>query len=207
MFVITADQVDSRNRPDIVESTRREIDARFGDELALPADRNAGDELQALTERAEAAVGILLALDRAQAWSIGVGFGVVREPLPRNVRSATGPAFYAARNAVDAAKKRATRFALRAGETVKDAAASDLEALIDLLLTLRARRSVAGWELYDLLAQGMTQREAAAKLGVSEPAVSSRARAAGIHPEAAAVPALTRLMQDLDGASSEGATA
>jgi predicted transcriptional regulator len=52
--------------------------------------------------------------------------------------------------------------------------------------------------------QGLTQRDAAARLGISEPAVSSRARAAGIHPEAAAVPAISRLMQDLDRRSAEG---
>ncbi|GAB3386448.1 hypothetical protein GCM10027568_04720 [Humibacter soli] len=205
MFVITADQVDSRSRPDIVEPTRRRLDETFADRLALAVDRNAGDELQAMTDDADAALAMVLDLSRTGEWSVGVGCGEVRHPLPDTVRAATGPAFYAAREAVDAAKKRQTRFALRSGADARAVQASDLEAIVDLLLALREKRSAAGWELYDLMAGGMTQRDAAARLGVSEPAVSSRARAAGIHPEAAAVPAITRLLHDLDRASSEGA--
>ncbi|NNC13398.1 DNA-binding protein [Planctomonas sp. JC2975] len=204
MFVITADQVDSRHRTDIVDETQHELQGEFAEHLVLAVDRNAGDEVQALTADAGAALGIVLALDRGSAWSIGVGCGAIREPLPSSVRAATGQAFFAAREAVDAAKKRATRFAVRSGADAAAGQASDIEAMIDLLLTVRSRRSTAGWELYDLLADGMTQRDAAARLGISEPAVSSRARAAGIHPEAAAVPALTRLLQDLDHRSAEG---
>jgi hypothetical protein len=204
MFVITADQVKSRSMPDVVDDTRAALQSRFAASLALEVDRNAGDELQALTTEAETALAIVLDLDRADEWSVGLGCGQVREPLPDTARAATGPAFFAARDAVGAAKKRQTRFALRAGSANEALRASDAEALIDLLLTLRSRRSAAGWELYDLMTTGMTQRDAAARLGISEPAVSSRARAAGIHPEAAAVPALARLIQDLDRRSAEG---
>ena len=203
MFVITADQVDSRNRPDVVEITRRDLQKRFADGLAVPVDRNAGDEVQALTANADTAMGIALVLQRTEEWSIGVGCGSVRQPLPDSARAATGPAFFAARDAVAAAKKRGTRFALRSGVDAETARASDLEALIDLLLVIRSRRSAAGWELYDLMQQGLTQRDSAARLGISEPAVSSRARAAGIHQEAAAVPAIGRLLQDLDRRSAE----
>lgn len=204
MFVITADQVDSRHRTDIVAETQAALEVQFGHALALPVDRNAGDEVQALTSSADAALGILLALDRVRSWSIGVGCGAVRDPLPDSVRAASGSAFFAARDAVQSAKKRPSRFALRSGAESERQRASDVEALTDLLLTTRGRRSSAGWELYDLLRDGITQREAAERLGISEPAVSSRARAAGIHPEAAALPAITRLMQDLDIRSVEG---
>jgi hypothetical protein len=207
MFVITADQVGSRHRRDIVPETQTALQAEFGAALALPVDRNAGDEVQAVTTDAETALGIVLALDRSRQWSIGVGCGAIREPLPESARAATGPAFFAARDAVLAAKKRPARFALRSGADSERQRASDTEALAELLLTLRGRRSRAGWELYDLLREGITQREAAERLGISEPAVSSRARAAGIHPEAAAAPAVARLMQDLDTRSVEGAPA
>src|SRR6185437_9261486 len=104
MFVITADQVDSRNRPDVVEITRRDLQKRFADGLAVPVDRNAGDEVQALTANADTAMGIALVLQRTEEWSIGVGCGSVRQPLPDSARAATGPAFFAARDAVAAAK-------------------------------------------------------------------------------------------------------
>lgn len=204
MFVITADQVNSRTEPDVVDETQRRLEEMFGDKLPLGVDRNAGDEVQTLTADAGTALGIALDLTRTGEWSVGIGCGQVREPLPAEARAATGPAFYAAREAVDTAKKRATRFALRSGGPTEEERASDIEALVDLLLAVRVRRSDAGWELYDLMRQGLTQRDAATRLSVSEPAVSSRARAAGIHPEAAAVPALTRLMQDLDRRSAEG---
>lgn len=204
MLVITADQVDSRHRLDVVDETQRTIQERFGERLALDVDRNAGDEVQAVTADADAALGIVLTLQRTDDWSIGIGCGGVREPLPRAARAASGPAFFAAREAVESAKKRVSRLALRSGAERERTMASDIEAILELLITVRARRSEAGWELYDLLQDGMTQRDAAMRLGISEPAVSSRARAAGIHPEASAVPAIGRLMADLDRRSSEG---
>ncbi|QDZ13548.1 DNA-binding protein [Humibacter ginsenosidimutans] len=207
MFVITADQVDSRNRADVVAETQASLQTRFGSALVLPVDRNAGDEVQLVTDDARTALDIVLALDRTNDWSIGVGCGAVREPLPDSARAATGPAFFAARDAVQSAKKRQLRFAIRSGAESEREPASDLEALTDLLLTVRGRRSAAGWELYDLLLTGITQREAAERLGISEPAVSSRARAAGIHPEASSTPAIARLMNDLDTRSVEGAPA
>ena len=95
MFVITADQVDSRGRADIVAPTLEALNARFADRLALPPDRNAGDELQVLTADAAAALDLILGLTREGAWSVGLGIGRVRLPLPENTREATGDAFVA----------------------------------------------------------------------------------------------------------------
>lgn len=204
MFVITADQVDSRRRDDAAGSTRDRINREHGSALLLPADRNAGDEIQMLTDDPAATLDLVLELTRDQRWSVGLGSGDVRLPLPAATREASGTAFFAARDAVNDAKKRQTRFAIKA-QHVGDADASEkgaadaatIEALIDLLLVIRGRRTVAGWELYDLLRQGMTQQDAAARLSISPPAASSRASAANIRIEQAAVPALTKLLQDL----------
>ena len=67
-----------------------------------------------------------------------------------------------------------------------------------LLVELRDRRTAEGWEVYDLLAEGITQREAAARLGISEGAVSLRVKSAGLRTEEAAVPALVRVLTRLD---------
>src|SRR3954463_127752 len=96
MFVITADQVDSRRRADIVAPALATIGDRFSAHLALPPDRNAGDELQALTADAATALELILTLTREGAWSVGLGLGEVRLPLPENTREATGDAFVAA---------------------------------------------------------------------------------------------------------------
>jgi hypothetical protein len=204
MFVITADQVGSRSRGDLAGAARDDINDAYGATLLLPADRNAGDEVQAITDDAATVLAIVLELTREREWSVGLGWGPVRTPLPEATREASGPAFFAARDAVDQAKKSPTRFAARLQHDADTASSSadTVTPLLDLLLILRERRSAAGWELYDLLSTGISQRDAAGRLGISPPSVSARGRVAGIRAEQAAIPALTRLLQELDRSRS-----
>jgi hypothetical protein len=196
--------VGSRSQPDLVGEALARIDADHGARLALPVDRNAGDELQALTGDAATALQLLLELTRGGRWSVGLGIGTVRTPLPEHTREAAGDAFIAARAAVTRAKRSATRFA---AEAVVDAQpASDVEALVDLLLTLRQGRTDPGWELYDLVTSGLTQAQAAERLGITAQSASDRARAAALRVEQAALPALTRLMESADAAQSQPAS-
>jgi hypothetical protein len=192
MIVITADQVDSTHRDDVVGATVSALNSAHGDHLLLPVDRNAGDEIQAMLDDAPTALALILELTRNGQWSVGCGIGPVRTPLPDNTREATGPAFVAARGAVDRAKRAVHHFALASSD--EPAGALDIAALIELLLVIRARRSPEGWALYDLVAGGMTQAQAAHALGISPQAASQRARAAGIRAELAALPALARLI-------------
>lgn len=204
MFAITADQIDSRNRPDHAEAALELLARLGGDRLALPADRTAGDEVQALTRDARTALDIVLALARTEQWSIGVGIGGVRAPLPSSTRAATGDALVAAREAVQAAKRRPTRVALAAGRSTRPAAES-LQAVLDLLLQLRDRRSPEGWELYDLVETGLTQAEAAERLGITPQAASKRAIAAGIRLDAAARDGIAELLALADGTDAGAA--
>jgi hypothetical protein len=200
MFVITADQIDSRTSADLVGAERDRINAAHAPALALPADRTAGDELQALTEDAGTALALALELTRAREFHVGIGIGPVRSPLPEETREATGPAFFAARDAATRAKRSGIRLAIQWQRAPQDdsARAEDAEALLALLLIVRERRSDAGWELFDLLTAGHTQAEAAAQLRISAPAASARAKAANIKAELAALPALTRLLEQTD---------
>ncbi|MFZ7087987.1 DNA-binding protein [Curtobacterium sp. RRHDQ10] len=197
MFVITADQIDSRHGPDLVEAAVRTLADALGDRLALPPDRTAGDELQVLTADPRAALDVVLLLARSGAWSIGVGIGDVDGPLPAATRAASGSAFFRAREAVDAAKERPDRFALVVTPG-RHRSSADVDPLVVLVLQQRARRSPEGWELADLLADGGTQRAAAARLGISPQAVSKRAIAAGLRADDAARAALVRLLEDAD---------
>ncbi|KJL44249.1 MULTISPECIES: hypothetical protein [Microbacterium] len=192
MFVITSDQRDSRSSADLVPSALTSIHAKGHQGLALAPERTAGDEVQVAVADAGALLEIVLDLTRSGRWSVGVGVGEVESPLPDSVRAARGEAFVNARDAVDRAKKAATRVAITAPEDGGDA-----EALVRLLVELRDRRTAEGWEVYDLLAEGITQREAAARLGISEGAVSLRVKSAGIRTEEAAVPALVRVLARL----------
>jgi hypothetical protein len=196
IFVITADQVDSRNRSDLVARTIPGLEDRWGPAILLPPERTAGDELQLAVTTGTAVLGIALELTRDRAWSVGCGIGLVEQPLPESTRAATGTAFVAARDAVNSAKKRETRFALRgAGELAERA--EDLEAVIILLLTTRARRSKEGWELFDLLGAGLTQTAAADRLSITPQAASKRARAGAIKTEFAATAAIGRMLSGL----------
>ncbi|WP_400993250.1 DNA-binding protein [Agromyces sp. GXQ0307] len=199
MFVITADQVGSRADVDRSSTMQQELQDRFDDRLLLPVDQTAGDELQALTDQAATAVDLVLHLARDGHWSIGLGIGDVREPLPDAVRKATGGAFFAAREAVEAAKRADGRFALRTdGDDVGLLPAREVEAVFRLLLLLRDRRTPQGWEAVDLVRSGRSQKHAAELLGISDAAISQRLRAAMWSADDDAQPAIVRLIASLD---------
>ena len=215
MIVITADQVDSRSTPDVAAATLERLNGTFGARLILAADRTAGDEIQMLVDGGETAVDIVLDLTRNGRWSVGLGFGHVREPLGASIRESTGDAFVAARSAVDRAKKKQTRFAAVTEPSQHDAhgardahgahdrgaqviGAHELEALVDLLLILRARRSEQGWEMRDLVSRGLSQADAATEIGITPQSASKRARAADLKAEDAAIAPLARLADALD---------
>src|SRR5690606_20929257 len=99
MFVISADQKSSRSTQDLVGHWRQKLNEQYSSRLTLPADRNAGDEIQVLTDDAATVLAIALELSRSGSWSVGVGIGDVRRPLPTETREASGPAFNAARDA------------------------------------------------------------------------------------------------------------
>lgn len=195
MFVVTADQRGSRVTSDLVPAALEAVAARGSARLALMPERTAGDEIQVAVNEAATVMGIILDLTRSGQWSVGVGIGLVETPLPDSVRAARGAAFVHARDAVDRAKRAPTRVAITAADD------GDAEALVRLLVDLRDRRTAEGWEVYDLLTEGRTQREIASRLGVSEAAVSLRAKSAGLRVEEAAVPALTRVLERIDTAT------
>ena len=226
MFAITADQKASRRDVDRAGSVRDDLAAHYDGRLVLPVDRTSGDEVQALVADAATALDMVLRLTRAGRWSVGLGIGDVRTPLPRATREASGPAFIAARDAVTAAKRSPTRFALAVEPSpgghrapVGDAedghrppadaargplpGAAEVEALITLLLLTRDRRTPQGWDVVDRMADGGTQRDVAAALGITPQAVSTRLRISGWRAERAAVPGLEVLLTHLDfGAAS-----
>jgi Trp operon repressor len=223
MFVITADQIGSRTDRDRASEVIDRLQADFGAAFALPPDQTSGDEIQVMITDAQAALDVILALHRTGYWSVGLGIGGVRVPLPASTRQAAGSAFVGARSAVTRAKKAESRFALvvAAGRTPPVAAASgsgtvsgsvsgapllggeEVEAILSMLLLLRQRRTTEGWEAVDLLQDGVSQRDIAATLGISAAAVSQRIKSALWRVETAVRPALVRLLENLDRATSE----
>lgn len=210
MYVITADQINSRNDRDRAGELIAALERAHGSAFALPADQTAGDEIQVMVTDAASALDTIFLIHRTGSWNTGLGIGPVRFPLAASTRQSAGPAFIAARDAVIRSKKADAGFALEV-PTGSDGAvgargtvsATELEALITLTLAIRQRRSPAGWEVIDLLTAGYSQVEIAARLGISSGAVSQRVKTTLWRVEESARPALVRLMESLERATSE----
>jgi hypothetical protein len=173
VVVLTVDQDASRSAPDEVPAA---LTALADIPCLLPFERTVGDEFQGLLDDPAALPAALEPLLRADAWNIGIGIGEVETPLPAQARAGRGPAYLAAREAVTAAKSSPWRVRV-SGPT--DASRA-LESAVWLWAALLARRTSRGWEVADLVDQGLTYDETASRLTISQSAVSQRAAAARI---------------------------
>ncbi len=173
VFVLTVDQRSSRRGPDLVPDALATLE---GVPALRPFERTAGDELQGVVDDELALVDALERLLRAGSWNLGLGVGEVERPLPAQTRAGRGPAFLRAREAVTAAKSTPWHLRVVGGAD----GARHLESALWLWAAVLGRRSAKGWEVADLIDQDLTYDQVARELGVTQSAVSQRARAAGI---------------------------
>ncbi|HEY5979243.1 MAG TPA: sigma factor-like helix-turn-helix DNA-binding protein [Microlunatus sp.] len=199
-YVLTVDQISSRHRRDQVEATMATLSARFPE---IPVTRTVGDEFQALFGADPlSVVDATLTLMREGAWHVGIGIGRVEQPTPADLREARGPAFLAARRAVEEAKGRPDHLRVVATPPAEDEA-EEAGVLLSLVLSLRARRSPAGWAATDLSDQGLTQAEIGDRLGISRQAVHQRLAAAQWSLDVAARPVAARLLARADTTAAD----
>src|SRR3954462_11679785 len=168
-YVLTVDQRASRRTQDRVADVLTELNGTVPAVLAF--ERTAGDEFQGVLSEPVEVVDVVLRLVRAGGWSIGVGAGPVHTPLPPSTRAGAGPAFLSARRAVDAAKQRPARLAVRGAVPAE---AGGAQAGLTALAVIVERRSDQAWEAIELVGDGRTQAEAAGALGISRQAVGQR---------------------------------
>lgn len=109
MYVMTIDQRGSTSDVDRVPELLAELSALSS---AGRFERSVGDEVQGVLERPEEVVEIALHALRGNRWYVGIGVGPVDLPLPASPREGSGPAFVAARLAVDRAKASAAHVPL-----------------------------------------------------------------------------------------------
>jgi hypothetical protein len=173
VVVLTVDQDGSRVGPDQVPAA---LTSLAGVRARLDFERTVGDEFQGLLDDPAAVVVALERLIRAGEWNIGIGIGAVETPLPAQARAGRGPAYLHAREAVTSAKTSPWRVRAVGGRDEVRA----LESAIWLWAALLSRRTPRGWEVADLVDQGLTYEEAGTRIGISQSAVSQRAAAAGI---------------------------
>jgi hypothetical protein len=188
-YVLTVDQRASRRSADRVAGLLPRLNREV--RTLLPFERTAGDEFQGVLDEPAAAVDVVLRLVRDGGWSVGVGAGPVQLPLPASTRAATGPAFLAARRAVDAAKQRPLGVAVR-GAAPPDA--GDTQAVLSALALLVDRRSEQAWEAIAAVGRERTQAQAAESLGISRQAVGQRLAAGQWDLEKELRPTAARLL-------------
>jgi hypothetical protein len=205
MIAMTADQIDSRNGDDLADEALAIILGLGEDRYVLAPDRTAGDEVQALARDGRAALDAALALLRTGNWRVGLGIGNVRRPLPDVTRAVGGSAFVNARTGVEEARRHPFGCVVIADDARQTAT---IQPLIDLLLYFRSRRTGPGWEMWDLMESGLTQKDASERLGITPQAGSRRALAAGVRLDGSARGALASLLDaaDPDAISRSGVT-
>ncbi|MFD1211697.1 sigma factor-like helix-turn-helix DNA-binding protein [Arthrobacter sp. GCM10027362] len=194
MFVLTVDQRRSRSREDLVESAMAALNRDPRRPLRLAFDRTAGDEMQGVTDSAAIASGIALELASGGQWSVGIGIGGIREPLPANTRAGAGEAFERARAAVTAAKAAPGNIAVSGASPL----AGQAEAVLQLVSSVARKRSKLSAEAGLLVDEGLTQREVADRLGISQQAVSSRLHSGLWHECQRAAEVATSLLEGAD---------
>jgi hypothetical protein len=188
-FVLTVDQRGSRSGADRVPEALDRLNSSVA--VLLRFERTAGDEVQGVLGDPTAAVDAVAQLVRLGGWSIGLGAGPVHTPLPDSTRAGSGPAFLLARRAVEAAKQRPARLAVR-GAVPADA--GDAQAVLSALAVLLGRRSEQAWEAIALVEAGRTQAQAAEELRISRQAVGQRLAAGLWELERELRPAAARLL-------------
>ena len=182
MFVVTADQKRSTRHgdrvPEALSALGSTLGSGDGSGVVLPFERTVGDEIQGLLSTPAAVVSTVTALVRLGSWRTGLGVGPVDLPLPTSTRAASGPAFLAAREAVEAARSSpADLRVVRAdgahhyGEAER---ARQAESALWMLTALLRRRTPEGWEIVDMAETGLSGKDIADRLDISPSAVSQR---------------------------------
>ncbi|MDQ3717474.1 MAG: hypothetical protein M3381_15925 [Actinomycetota bacterium] len=195
---MTIDQRGSRLDVDRVKEllttlVQDQVDGTNPDGWLLPFERTVGDEVQGVLTDPALVLELTLRCARARRWSVGIGLGSIRTPIPNSTREASGSAFENARAAVNRAKGALDAVAVHGPDPT---ASGFAEAVLRTLATVLRRRSPAGWQAVDLISQGRTQTETADILGVSKQAVSQRLHVAWWWHEQALRPVAIHLLAE-----------
>jgi predicted DNA-binding protein (UPF0251 family) len=209
-IVVFGDVVASRDRPsDAVDHLRalcRELDGLYGRDRLAPFGFTQGDELQGLlrptADPFRAVIHAGLRRDpRPIRWAIVAG-EIDRGTGPATER--TGPAFIAAREAVDRTRAQRDRLVAMAGDPEADALLADLAPLLTEHLEALTDAQREATRL--IVEDGLRQAEAAERLGVARATVSVVARRARTRSISRLSRALATILADgIDRSARQGA--
>ena len=205
MYVLTIDQRHSRSSHDRVPRLLEAL-AEAGVPCVAAFERTAGDEVQGLLDEPAAVRAALLTTLRDGDWHCGVGVGEVDDDsFATGTRAGRGPAYLAAREAVEAAKSMTGSVAVRVPDDSGEEAtawAADCEAVWTLVARLVLERTEAQWRAVDAVDRSPTQAAAAEELGITPTSVAGALRLSHIRQERAAYPALDRLLAGAHAAAT-----
>ena len=176
-IVILLDQRASSARPDLVDAGSQRLNTRFAGSLALPFVRTAGDEMQAVLSDPAALEPLLADILDGGDWWTALGVGTIVH-VADSARASSGPAFKAAREAIEASKRdrRSPGPAVRGEPRVL---ATSLQAALAGWGFIRGKRTPRQREVVAAVEQAESQRAAAAALGITQQTVSDALAAAG----------------------------
>ncbi|MGG5174757.1 hypothetical protein ACQQCD_07015 [Pseudarthrobacter sp. J1763] len=192
MFTLTINQRDRKRDGDLVPQLLkdlRHIPAR------LDFDRSVEDEVQGILDCPHQTVDAALIALRSGRWNVGIGVGPVNEPLPNQIKDASGHGLVYARRAVDRVRNSKERIRVSVDGPTPEIV-NDAEAILRLLGNLVEKRTVAEWRVLELLTPGVRgqQKAVAAELGITAQAVSKAITRSQWNEEHAARPAAARLL-------------
>jgi hypothetical protein len=199
LAAITIDQRSSRGAPENrADEWAAILNSRYREQLILPFSSTVGDEIQGITGNPSTVVEIVMGGFRENAWWLGVGIGNVEAPLAETAPRSRGPAFYNAREAVEAAKRSHHGFAIRAENS---GLATDIQAVMELLAFLIRRRGQdpMRWQAVELAKEGSSTVEIGKAMGITQQAASKRLRNAGFYEESRGRELAVRLLGEAMG--------
>jgi predicted DNA-binding protein (UPF0251 family) len=184
-LVVFGDVIDSRlDGPASARWLRRladELDDAYGEQCLAPFGFTQGDELQGVLQPSADPFAAVLRVSLRDEPAPEVRWAIAAGPIEPGEGPATqwtGPAFLAARQLIDLARRRRDRLVARSADPASDVLLDDVAPVLGLLLAelTDSQRRVARL----LLLEGLRQADAAERLGIARPTVSVAAERAHV---------------------------
>jgi hypothetical protein len=191
----------SARTDDPVPALRQALAAPPSLRPARAIERAGGDLLLGVFADADHAVRALLRVLQLPGWVVGLGAGDLDQPLPLSVHEVRGPGLEAARAALVRARSgTSVPVAVAAGQETADDLAAEAEAVLRLVGFAVRRRSAGQARLARLVEERPTasQADLAARLGITQQAVSRSLRTGGVPEVRAASEVASRLLRTLE---------
>ncbi len=181
-IVVVLDQQMSSSSPDRVDEAAQRLTSALAPGLLRKPVRTAGDEMQAIVGDPAILPPLIELCLRWGDWWLGIGVGGI-ESLGETARDSRGPAFVAARAAIEAAKRRRNPPLAVIGDPSE--LSERLQGMCDVVAFLVARRTERQWEVIDVARARGSGSRAARLLDITPQTANEIIRTAGFREQQA----------------------